>query len=168
MFALKSITASGVAGALRKAERYRLLNDPEAAESICLDVLEVEPRNEQALELLLLARTDQLGGEPGATAQRAREVLALLGDAYLRVYYAGLIAERRAKALLRSSTPGAAAMVYDALREAMECYERAEPLRPAGNDDALLRYNACVRILRANPGVVPRGGTTSFEPALED
>jgi hypothetical protein len=131
-------------------------------------VLEVEPRNEQALELLLLARTDQFGGESGAAAQRAHEVLALLGDPYKRVYYAGLIAERRAKALLRSPTPGAAAIAWEALREAMESYERAEPLRPAGNDDALLRYNACVRILRAHPTVVPRGGGAPYEPALED
>ena len=30
----------------------------------------------------------------------------------------------------------------------MQAYERAEAIRPAGNDDAILRWNACARLMR--------------------
>ena len=56
---LKPITHEGIPSALQKAERYRLLNDSAAAESICLDVLDVDPGNQEALVSLLLAITDQ-------------------------------------------------------------------------------------------------------------
>ena len=36
--------------ALEKALRYRLLNEPVEAESICRDVLEVDPDNQAALD----------------------------------------------------------------------------------------------------------------------
>ena len=60
MFALKPISHESVTGALAKAERYRLLNEPGEAESICCDILEIEPRNQPALISLLLALTDQI------------------------------------------------------------------------------------------------------------
>jgi hypothetical protein len=154
MFTLKPITSAGVPAALDKAERYRLLNEPIAAESICLDILEVEPGHQDALITLLLARTDQFPTAGGAVVE-AREVLPRLRDPYQRAYYAGLIEERRALALLHSHAPGSALMASQALRAAMEWYQMAEPLRPAGNDDALLRWNACVRLLQANPHLVP-------------
>ena len=59
MFTLKPIDPAAVPAALQQAERYRLLNEPEEAESICLDVLAVEPDNQQALVMLLLSLTDQ-------------------------------------------------------------------------------------------------------------
>jgi hypothetical protein len=43
--------------------------------------------------------------------------------------------------------------------EAMESYERAEAMRPPGNDDALLRWNTCVRLLARHP---------QLKPAIED
>jgi hypothetical protein len=63
-FDLKPISREGVPAALRKAERYRLINDPSSAESICRDVLTVDPGNQQALVTLLLAITDQFAGAP--------------------------------------------------------------------------------------------------------
>ena len=57
--------------ALQKAERYRLINDPTSAESICLDVLTVDPENRQALMTLLLAITDQFGEAPTDGVRRA-------------------------------------------------------------------------------------------------
>ena len=45
MFQLKSLSMEGITAALDKAERYRLLNEPREAESICLDVLEIDPEN---------------------------------------------------------------------------------------------------------------------------
>jgi len=167
MFELKPITADGIPGALQKAERYRLLNEPSAAESICLDILEVDSENQQALVMLLLARTDQFAESTAAGALKAREVLPRLKDEYKRTYYDGVIHERRAKALLQSGRPGSPAMSYDAFRDAMACYERAGQLGPAGNDEARLRWNTCARILNGTPHLAPRP-EERFEPILED
>jgi len=156
MFQLKPMTPGGVTAALTKAERYRLLNEPEGAESICLDVLEVDPGNQQALITLLLARTDQIAQGIAGSVARAREVLPRLRDEYDRAYYAGIINERRGHAQLLSPSMGASALAYDWFVEAMECYQRAEGIRPAGNDDAVLRWNSCARVLNAHPELMPR------------
>ena len=152
MFPLKPLGRDSIDGALAKAERYRFLNEPGEAESICLDILEVDPENQQARIALLLALSDQFVEEPHAFA-RAREVVSSLASEYDRAYYGGLIAERRAKAQLARHGAGA----YDWIMDAMECFERAEALRPAGNDDAVLRWNACVRFLERHPYLRPGG-----------
>jgi len=165
MFELKPISRDGIPEALSKAERYRLLNEPWQAESICHDVLAVEPEHQQAVVMLLLSLTDQFG--KGMTAANARAVLEKIHGEYERAYYSGIISERWAEALLRQGAPGAGFTAYQSLREAMEHYERAEALRPQGNDDALLRWNTCARILMRNRELRPRG-EESFEPAFED
>lgn len=153
---LKPISLAAVPLALEKAERYRLLNQPWAAESICLDILGVEPGHQKALQVLLLARTDQFGNDAAAQVKRAREALAQLTSDYDRAYYGGLILERRARAHLEQRTPGAGHNAHEWITEAMELYERAEPLRPAGDDDAILRWNSCARLLDRSPHVSPR------------
>jgi hypothetical protein len=153
-FELKPISSAGVAEALERAERYRLLNEPSLAESICLDVLDVEPENQSALVTLLLALTDQFGH--GAAAGQARELLPRLTSEYEQRYYAGIIWERSAHAKLRKGAPHASFSAYEGFLQAMDCYERAIPLRPAGNDDAILRWNTCARILMRNPNLRPR------------
>ena len=155
-FPLKPISADSVPKALSKAERYRVINDPVSAESICLDVLIVDPKNQQAWITLLLAITDQFADAPVAGAQRAREVLPHLDDEYKRTYYAGIICERGAKAMLKSRVPGPAEMAYHWLREAMDWYGKAEAQRPAGNDESILRWNTCARLLERNPHLEPR------------
>lgn len=149
---LKPLSEDAVDAALTKAERYRLLNEPGEAESICLDVLAVDPRNQTAHVTMLLALTDQFGEEPGTHA-RAREVLAHLQNPYDRAYYAGIIAERRAKAQLARGGTNVGA--FDWLSDAMRCFEEADRLRPAGNDDARLRWNACARFLDRHPQLRP-------------
>lgn len=156
MFSLKPMTQGGIAAALAKAERYRLLNEPDGAESICLDILEVEPGNSQALITLLLARTDQIALGIGGAVAKAREVIPRLKEGYEQAYYAGIIHERRGHAQMLSPSIGASALAYDWFIEAMQCYERAEALRPAGNDDAVLRWNTCARVLNAHPELSPR------------
>jgi hypothetical protein len=163
---LKPITLAGVPTALQKAERYRLLNEPSAAESICLDVLEVDAENQQAAVMLLLSITDRLGEDLAEGVSRARAVLPRLSDEYKRLYYSGIICERRATAQLRRGAPGAAEIAYDWLVEAMEWYERAERIRPAGNDESILRWNTCVRILSRDDHLKPRL-VERFEPSLE-
>ena len=144
---LKPITKEGVPAALTKAERYRLLNDSSAAESICLDILDVDPENQQALVTLLLSITDQFADDTGDEVRRAREVLPRLKDDYKRAYYSGIIAERKAKALLHRGGMGVEDVAHDWFRDAMRWYEKAEALRPAGNDEAILRWNTCARLL---------------------
>ena len=164
---LKPITREGIAAALQKAERYRLLNDSSAAESICLDILEVDAANQAALVTLLLSITDQFGEELADGVRRARDVLPRLENEYKRAYYAGIIAERRAKAQLHRGALGSAEVAAEWFREAMRWYEQAESLRPAGNDEAILRWNTCVRMLgRYEPGGRVTPG--EFEPALDD
>jgi hypothetical protein len=150
MFALKPLSREGIPAALDKAMRYRLLNEPGEAESICLDVLRIDPDHQQALVTLLLALTDRFGKSYAVGVTKAQEVLPRLRDAYEQAYYAGLIGERRAKAQLHQGGPGSGFEAYEFLREAMTWYEKAETLRPAGNEDALLRWNACARIIMQN------------------
>lgn len=164
---LKPITKAGVEAALHKAERYRLLNDSSAAESICLDVLEVDADNQQALITLLLSITDQFGEELSDGVRRAREVLPRLRDEYKRAYYAGIICERRAKAQLHRGALGSAEVAADWFRDAMEHYARAEAIRPAGNDEAILRWNTCVRMLGKHEPA-GRHQPRDYEPVLDD
>ncbi|MFL5800417.1 MAG: hypothetical protein ACJ8CR_01605 [Roseiflexaceae bacterium] len=147
MFQLKSLSMEGITAALDKAERYRLLNEPREAESICLDVLEIDPENQKALVTLLLSITDQFGRRAPDAARQARELLPRLRDEYERTYYAGIIFERQAKAVLKRGMPGGEFQAYDWFRNAMDLFEKAESIRPPGNDDALLRWNTCVRII---------------------
>lgn len=156
MFPLKHLSPSAIPRALDKAERYRLLNQPWAAESICLDILTAHPGHQKAQRVLLLALTDQFGANMGGGVESARAALAQLTSEYERAYYAGIICERRAKAQLDHRVPGAGFIAYELLREAMTWYETAEKVRPEGNDDALLRWNTCARLLNESPHIVPR------------
>ena len=162
---LKPITREGIPAALQKAERYRLLNDSSAAESICLDVLEIDPDNQEAVISLLLSITDQFSEEMGEGVRRAREILPRISDEYERTYYAGIICERRARAQLHRGTLGSAEVAAEGFREAMGWYERAEPIRPKGNDEAILRWNTCDRMLGRHQRVYVPG---EYEPALDD
>ena len=164
MTTLKKISPTGIERALEKVDRYRLLNEPGDAESICLDILEVDPENQRALVGLLLARTDQFQHGHGAVGG-PRDVLPRLTSEYQRSYYAGIICERWARARHARGAPGAPATVYQWLREAMDWYEKAAALRPAGNDDPLLRWNACARHLARHPELQPEA--EQREPVLE-
>lgn len=155
MFDLKQISQEAVPAALAKAVRYRLLNEPMQAESICLDVLELEPDNRDALVTLLLALTDQFDQQTGELVHRAKEVLNRIDDEYSRYYYEGIINERKAKAYLRRGGPRSGNYAFTLLRNAMDLYEQAEPLSPEGNDDAVLRWNTCARIIMSHPEVEP-------------
>jgi hypothetical protein len=150
MFELKRLSSEAVPAALERALRYRLLNEPAEAESICHDVLEIDPENQEALVMLLLAITDRLGKGYGVGVTEAQQVLARLRDEYERAYYTGIVCERRGKAQLRQGYPGAGHDAYEFLREAMMWFEKAEALRPPKNDDALLHWNTCARIIMRN------------------
>ena len=163
MFNLKPISREAIPRALEKAERYRLLNEPKEAESICLDILQVDPENQQALVTLLLSLTDQFSA--ASTINRTREILPRLTGQYEQSYYAGIIYERKARAQLHAGFPGASSVAYQGFREAMGWYEKAEAIRPPGNDDAELRWNACARTIMEHH-LAPRQEDT-VHPMLE-
>jgi hypothetical protein len=154
MFALKPISHDSVAGALARVERYRLLNEPNEAESICQDILQIEPSNQAALINLILALTDQIPQDTRAFAS-AIETVSRLESPYDRAYYAGIAWERRAKARYETGGPGAHRYVYEWIITALKLFETAEPLRGQGNDDALLRWNACIRFLNHHRELAP-------------
>lgn len=164
--ALRRITKEGVAAALAKAHRYRVLNDSAAAESICLDVLMVEPENVEAIVMHVLSITDQFDLGRAEDLKRAELAVASLKDAYKAAYYRGIVSERWAKSVLKRNVPRGEEMVWDWIQKAFDAYAKADSLKAAGNDEAILRWNACVRLLEANPGVKPRG-KEDWEPALE-
>jgi hypothetical protein len=146
---LKTISKESVPRALELGERYRLLNEPDQAASICRDVLEVDPDNQEAARMLLLALTDQFGPRNDATMQQAETVATSLHSPYDRAYYCGVICERWGRSKMQEGVP--AYVAGDYLRKAMEYYEEAERHRPPGDDAALLRWNTCARLLKRIP-----------------
>lgn len=153
-FQLKTLSVAAVPAALDRAERYRLLNEPAQAESICLDVIAAQPDNQRATALLLLALADQFAESIRGNLDRAMELLPRFQDEYQREYYKGILCERQARVYMSRSRDSA----YSTFREAMDCYERAEKLKPAGNDEALLRWNTCARTIM----------TAQLEPPTRD
>lgn len=166
MFVLKPISHDSVANALAKAERYRLLNEPGEAESICRDILEIEPGNQQALISLVLALTDDIPNDPHAFTN-AIAAAGRLATPYDRAYYAGIAWERRAKARHHGAGQGAHHYAYEWIVKALQLFAEAERLRSPGNDDAVLRWNACVRFLSRHKELAPRPEDVS-EPILSE
>ena len=146
MFQIKHISRESIPTAIEKAERYRLLEQPGLAESICLDILDADPQNAKAIIILLLSITDQFSTSTSGDVNRARQLLPRLQNEYEKSYYAGIICEREGMAILKRMR-GSQFAVYEWLNEAMEFFEKAEALRPPGNDDAILRWNSCARLI---------------------
>jgi tetratricopeptide (TPR) repeat protein len=145
---IKRISTAGIDEAISKAELYRSLNEPEEAESICRDILAIEPRHQLAMRLLGLALTDQFTGRGSDRYREAEEIFRQLNDPYERLYYTGILHERRAKAQLKAGQlPRSLSALFE---HALHSFAEAEKIRPAGNDDAILRWNRCVRLLQ-NP-----------------
>ncbi len=147
-YQLKRISSAGIAEAIAKAELYRSLNEPEEAESICRDILNIEPDHQMALRLLGLALTDQFTGRGSDRYRETEQVFEQLQDPYENLYYRGILYERRAKAQLNAGSPRASVLAL--FEEALRLFAQAERLRPSGNDDPILRWNRCVRLLQ-NP-----------------
>ena len=149
-YVIKRIHPAGIEAAVGKADRYRELNQPAEAESICRDVLAVDPDQQLGLRILGLALSDQFGPSTATRFAEARQAFARLLDPYERAFYEGLAYERQAKAQLTAALP--LRSVQPLFDQALARYADAERLRPPGNDDPILRWNSCVRALRAVPG----------------
>ena len=163
---LKRLSKEAIPAALEKAERYRLLNEPGEAESICLDILAVDPENQPAIVTLLLALTDRFEKGYGVSDTQWKELLGRITSEYERAYYSGIVAERRAKAKLAQHAPDCRFQAFDLFQEAMSWFEKAEKIRPPGHDDALLRWNTCARIIARN-NLVAREPEERIELPLE-
>lgn len=144
MVNLKRINPDGIDTALDKAAHYRLLNEPLHAESICLDVLEVQPENQRALVTLLLALTDQFPTKLYDAFQHAEQILPRLTAEYDKHYYEGIVNERWASTQLGRGTATKSLTTW--IGRAMRCYEQAEQLAGADNPDPVLRWNTCARL----------------------
>jgi tetratricopeptide (TPR) repeat protein len=160
-FALRTISKSGIAEAISKAELYRSLNEPEEAESICHDILAIEPNHQMALRLLGLSITDEFSGSPLDRCAEAEKFFRSLTDRYEQLYYMGILHERRAKAQLRAGR--APHTLLPLFEEAMRCFSEAEKIHPPDNDDAILRWNRCVRLLQSRPDFELQKEAESFE-----
>ena len=150
MFELKTLHKDAIPAAIAKAERYRFINDPNAAESICRDILHVDPTNQAVLVTLILCITDQFATMGQTLVNSARELIPKLSSEYQRAYYSGIICERSGKAHFHRGTYGAGSVTYEWLREAMSWYEVAEKVHPTGVDDPILRWNSCARMIMSN------------------
>lgn len=144
MYVLKPIPKESIPRALARAQRYRLLNEPREAQSICLDVLAVDPGNQDALVSLVLAITD-LFRDGEATTHDALAWVGQLATEFDRRYYAGVVEERWAKAALFGGESRRSALGF--LKIALQHFEAAQDLAPEHNHDAVLRWNACVRMI---------------------
>src|SRR6201993_4282668 len=159
-YQLKSISKAGIAEALAKVELYRYLNEPEESESICRDILAVEPKQQLALRMLGLSITDQFLGGVSDRYREAEEIFQKLSDNYERLYYTGILYERRAKAqLCAGQSPHTLLPLFE---RALQNFGEAEKIRPAGNDDAILQWNRCVRLLQT-PSLTWEKQFASFE-----
>jgi tetratricopeptide (TPR) repeat protein len=159
---LKTISKDGISEALSKVDLYRYLNEAEEAESICHDILAADPENQLALRMLGLTITDQFHGQTSDRYSEAEKIFQSLSDPYERTYYMGLLHERRAKAQMRAGRP--AQGLVGSFQEAMRCFQEAEKIRPPHNDDAVLRWNRCVRLLEK----IGHVESESRETLLED
>jgi hypothetical protein len=148
MIQLKPLSKDSIPNALKRAEHYRLLNQPWQAESICRDILLVDVDHKSALLNLILAITDQFGTSTSGSESEARELCSRLDNDYQKLYYEGLIEERLGKAALRRSIPRSKYIAYEFYKNAMGFYEAAEKIHPDDNEESILRYNACVRTIQ--------------------
>src|SRR5690606_38249214 len=115
------------------------------AESICRDILAVEPNNQEALVKLILCLTDQFKG--GNSGKEANALLPQLTEDYQREYYTGIVLEREGKAALHREFPDSKHDAYEWLNGDMEAFGRGIALSSADNSDAILRWNACSRAI---------------------
>jgi hypothetical protein len=158
----KQLGKEAIPAAIEKAKQYRLLNEPSAAQSICLDILEVEPDNQEALVIIILAMTDRLTRDYSVDNSQINTYLEKLTDDFQKAYYTGIVYERRAKAILKKGASGSEATVYELFRQAMEWFDKAENLSDDQNDNAILRYNHCLRMINAN-GIAPPKRSHDFD-----
>jgi tetratricopeptide (TPR) repeat protein len=145
---LKPLRARNLSAAVTLAKHYRDLNQPDEAESICRDILDVAPDNDDAWRTLGLALTDQFPTSWMTLFDDACAAFAKLKSEYDRMYYTGIAWERYAKAQLAH---GRARNAIHAFEEAIERFEQADRLGSPDDPAPILHHNRCVRALTTDP-----------------
>lgn len=144
---LHDIHTDSIELALDRARQYRSLLEPEIAESICLDILNIDASHQAALVIYILALSDQISTSGSQSPfQQIETAISQLSSDYKQQYYTGIVHERRARFML--SQPMSRAFSYDYFIKALDCYQHAEKIRPKHNDEASLRWNSCVRTIQ--------------------
>lgn len=166
MLQIKPLSSESISGALSKAKHYRLLNEPWQAESICRDILDVDPSNQDAILVLILAITDQFESRNKLSDSEAKKLCAQLNNEYQQEYYRGLVAERMGKAALKRKSPRVNYIAYEYYRYALDCFEKAEKLQTEENQESVLRWNACVRAIQEY-NLKPSPNEDSRQPFLD-
>ena len=166
MLELKLISKETIPKALTRAKHYRLLNEPRQAVSICRDILQVDPDHQLATVIMILAITDQFDMHNYPSPSVAKDLCKKLTDPYEQKYFNGIIEERMGKAALKRATPRAKYIAYEHYRTAMSYYEEAEKISPKGNQDAILRWNSCVRGIQEFK-LVPAKDHDGLQPYLD-
>jgi len=145
MYQLKKINKSAIPRSLLKVEQYRLLNEPIEAESICRDILEIEPEHQEALIKMILTLTDQFS--KGISSDEVFQYIEKLKKPYEKAYYTGIAYERKAKATLIKGLMDHKHDAFEWFVDALKAYEKADELSSNENNDAILRWNACIRTI---------------------
>ena len=101
--------------------------------------------------------------EGPSSRSEAEAAFQRLQDPYEQVYYTGIARERFAKAQLAAGRPPHTLVVL--FEDAISWFDRAEKIRPAGNDEAILRWNRCARTLNALSGSDREREAATFEPS---
>lgn len=142
------ISENSIPRAIERIRHYRLLNEPGQAESICRDILAVQPDHQEALINLLLTLTDQFTARGDGALEAARAELGRIEGDFEQAYYRGMIHERWARALHRRHPDNPAAAIAE-IHEAMDSYQQAIELATRHDPDPTLRWNACARFFNA-------------------
>lgn len=148
MLQFKHIPKESIPEAIAKAKHYRLLNEPWQAESICRDILRIEPNHQETLVILLLSITDQFDAHVCMTSIiEAKKLCKSMQSKYEKWFYKALVEECSGKASLKRDTPRSEYIAYEYYSKAIEFYEKSEKNQPKGNLDCILRRNACIRAI---------------------
>jgi tetratricopeptide (TPR) repeat protein len=144
---IKRLAPGKVQIAIEMATHYRDRNQPEEAEAVCRDVLDVDGANQAAWKLLGLSLTDRFANTEAGLLEEALAAFEHLEDVYDRVYLVGVAWERVAKTHLERREARSALAAYE---RALTVFEQAEQLRP-DSPEPILRWNRCVRLLSNHP-----------------
>jgi tetratricopeptide (TPR) repeat protein len=145
---LKPLAKDAIPNALERAIHYRFLNEPGQAISICLDILDADSNNQDAIKTLILARTDKFGTTQHAGLAELKKLIDKLDSEYEQYYYSGLVSERLAKSVLNRTTPRVKYIAWGHIQEALVHYQKAESrAHDDENEETTLRWNACVRMI---------------------
>ena len=147
-FDLKPLDKGAIPNSIDRAKQYRALNQPWHAESICRDVLAVDPENQQNLIILFLAITDQFGSEKRTKKISDAEVLLdQLKDGFQKDYAKGIMYERLASAALNMGGVRSGYIAYYHLLDALNWYDKSAK-SPEKSQESVLRWNTCVRMIK--------------------